>query len=304
MNDKHYLLVEKYRPDSLDNFIGNEKIKNIFANYIKQKDISNLLLAGNPGIGKTSLAMLLVKQLECDYIYINASDENNIETVRTKIKNFASSLSFNGIKVIILDEADAFSISAMSALRAIIEQYSLTTRFIFTCNYANKLIPALLSRLQAFELESMSKIDVAKHCDMILNKENIKYDISDLKKIIDLYFPDIRKIINELQKNSTTGELVILKESLMTMDFKYDLLKQLFNKASIKQRFDAIRLIISEQNVKEFLPLYTFLYSQLDSFTKFTEAVMILQQHQYQDAFSIDKELCFMSCISSLLEII
>lgn len=299
---EHYLFVEKYRPDTLEGFVGNDKLKGIIESYITQRDIPNLLFAGVQGSGKTTLAKLLVKEIGSDYIYINASDENNIETVRTKIKNFASSLSFNGTKVIILDESDFLSPNSMAALRGIIEQYSATTRFIFTCNYVNKLIPALQSRLQSFEIETMSKADVARRADFILKNEGIQYDVKDLKKIIDLYFPDIRKVINELQKNSKNGKLEILEDSLISTDYKFQVLDVLKSKSNKKEKFNSIRKVISENSVKDFSSLYTFLYSTIDDYSvDITNTIVTLQQHQYQDSFSIDKEICFMSCVSQII---
>ena len=299
---EHYLYVEKYRPSKLEDLVGNSNIKDTLQEFINSNNIPHLLFAGSPGIGKTTVAKILVNSLDCDWMYINASDENNIDTVRNKIKNFASTISFKGLKVIIYDEADFLSMSSMSALRSILEQYSLNTRFIFTCNYASKIIDPILSRLQVFELESMSKLDIAKRCKYILDTENIKFQPKDLKTIIDLYYPDIRKIINELQKNSTSGELQLIEKSLLT-DYKYDILKVLQNKQlTAKDKFEKIRIIIYNNSIKDFSALYTLLYSSIETFhDDYAHCIITIQTHQYQDSFSVDKEICFMSCIVTLL---
>jgi len=303
MNKEHTIFVEKYRPTEADEFIGNEKIIKLITNWITEKDIPHLLFYGVQGTGKTTLAKLLANKISGDnWIYINASDENNIETVRTKVKNFASSMSFGGIKIIILDESDYLTPQSQAALRSIIEQYSNTTRFIFTCNYINKLIPPIVSRLQPLELEEMNKVDIAKRCAFILQKESIEFKPEDLKTIINLYFPDVRKIINELQKNVVNNKLEIIKDSITSNDYKYDILNEL--KSKTPKTFNNIRKIVLDNGIKDFNVLYTFLFDHIDEISDdFINIVIALQEAQYQDSFSIDKEICFMSCIAQIIKI-
>ena len=163
------LWVEKYRPTTLENYVGNETIKNKVEDYLKQGSIQNLLLHGVAGTGKTTLAKLLVKNIDCDYLYINASDERGIDTIREKIQPFALSMGFNDVKIVILDEADYLTPQAQTTLRHTIEACSATTRFILTCNYLERIISPLQSRCQTFEIIPPSKREVWQKCKTILN---------------------------------------------------------------------------------------------------------------------------------------
>ena len=159
----HGLLVEKHRPDTLEGYVGNEHIKKSIAQYLAQNDIQNLIFYGPSGTGKTTLAKIIVKNLDCEYLYINASDERGIETIRDKVSGFASSASFKPLKVVILDEADFLTIQAQASLRNVIETFSRNTRFILTCNYVERIIDPLQSRCQTLKVIPPSKTDVAKH---------------------------------------------------------------------------------------------------------------------------------------------
>jgi replication factor C small subunit len=171
---EHTLWVEKYRSQTLEDYVGNENIKQTIGHYLQQNDIQNFLFYGTPGTGKTTLAKLIVNNLDCDYMYINASDENGIDTIREKVKSFASVASFKPFKVIILDEADYITIQGQAALRNIIETFSRTTRFILTCNYIERVIDPLQSRCQVLKIVPPSKQEIAYHIiDMSLNKRNV-----------------------------------------------------------------------------------------------------------------------------------
>ena len=196
--------VEKYRPKKLDDFVISEENKSIITSFIQKNEIPNLLFTGTPGIGKTSLAKILVNDiLKCQYLYINASDENGIDTIRTKVTNFAQTKSIDGkIKVIILDETDGLSLDGQRALRNTMEEYSKITRFILTANYKHKIITALQSRCQSIDLVPPLTL-VAKRCLFILKAEKIDIVESDKIKVAQLvksFYPDLRKCINELQK--------------------------------------------------------------------------------------------------------
>jgi DNA polymerase III delta prime subunit len=184
MTNKHTLWNEKYRPDTLEGYLGNETFINSLEQWIRKNDFPNLLLYGPAGTGKTTAAKLVVKNINCDFLYLNCSDENGIDTIRDKVKQFASGATFKPLKVIILDEADFLTINAQAALRNIIESFSLTTRFIFTCNYVERIIDALQSRLTSFHLAVADIKIVAKHLVSILDAENVEYDTHDVVNVI------------------------------------------------------------------------------------------------------------------------
>ena len=202
---EHSLLVEKYRPIKLENYVGNEHIKKIISQYLKQNDIQNLIFYGPAGTGKTTLAKLIVKGIDCDHLYINASDERGIETIREKVSGFASAASFKSIKVVILDEADFLTIQAQASLRNVIETFSRTTRFILTCNYIERIIDPLQSRCQTLKVIPPTKKDVAKHLSWICNEESISHEINDLVPLVNQYYPDLRKCINTIQLSTVDG---------------------------------------------------------------------------------------------------
>ena len=229
----HSLYVEKYRPKQLSEFIGHDGLKKQIQHFLDKKDIPNLLFYGEAGGGKTSLAKLIVEELQADHIYINASDKNGIEFVREEIIPFASAMSFSasGLKIVILDEYDNTTIQAQSALRNVIETYSKNTRFILTCNYLNKLIDPIKSRFHSFKIGSSSKKDIAHRLVEILNNENIKYDKKDIASVIHGHYPDFRRILNEIQGNIINGELTLssdfsgINENLL-QDIKSELLSK------------------------------------------------------------------------------
>ena len=212
------LWVEKYRPIKLDDYVGNEHLKEKVSGYIESEDVPHLLLFGRAGTGKTTLAKLIVKSIECDYMVINASDENNVDTVRNKVKNFASSQGFKKYKIIILDEFDYMTPNAQAILRNLMETFSKHCRFILTCNYVEKIIDPIQSRCQTFQIVPPSKKEVAVQLDKILKSENVNYDVKDLVPIIDSSYPDIRKIINTCQLNSVKGVLKLSKNDFLLDD--------------------------------------------------------------------------------------
>ena len=192
----HTILNEKYRPDTLEGYICQDDIKTKFEEFIKQQDIPHLLFAGKPGAGKTTIAKILVKNIDCDYLYINATDERSIDVMRDKVGAFAAAGSFKPLKIVILDEATHILQASQVILLNMMETYSLTTRFILTGNYPERLIEPLRSRCQEFDLQPPSKKVVAQHIVNILNKENIEHTIEDVATIVKKFYPDFRKIIN------------------------------------------------------------------------------------------------------------
>ena len=219
-NVNHSLWTEKYRPSKLVDYVGNEHLKSKVEGYLETGEIPHLLLYGKAGTGKTTLAKLIIKSIECDYMIINASDENNVETVRNKVKNFASSMGFKPFKIIILDEFDYMTPGAQAILRNLMETFSAHCRFILTCNYVEKVIEPIQSRCQTFQIVPPTKKDVAMQISKILKSEEIEFEVKDLVPIIDAAYPDIRKVINTCQLNSNKGKLQVDVQNLLENDYK------------------------------------------------------------------------------------
>ena len=299
------LYVEKYRSKTLDEYVGNEQLKQIVAQYIEKNDLQNLLLYGTPGTGKTTLAKLIVNNFNCDYLYINASDERGIDTIRDKVQGFASSASFKPIKIIVLDEADFLTIQAQASLRNIIETYSRTTRFILTCNYLERIIDPLQSRYQVLKITPPSKKEVAKHVAVILDKEEINYELEDLVLVVNKHYPDVRKILNTCQVNAVDNTLKVDK-TVLTGGYKDGLLKEL--KSPSKDSFKNIRQILADSNLDDFEDVYRFLYDTLDEYGKndLAKATIIIdiENYMYHANFRIDKEINVMALLASILKTI
>jgi len=299
------LFVEKYRSKTLEDYIGNEQLKSIVAQYIEKNDVQNLLLYGTPGTGKTTLAKLIVNNFNCDFLYINASDERGIDTIRDKVQGFASSASFKPIKIIILDEADFLTIQAQASLRNIIETYSRTTRFILTCNYLERIIDPLQSRCQVLKITPPSKKEVAKHIAGILDKEEINYELEDLVLIVNKHYPDVRKILNTCQVNTVDSTLKI-DNTVLTGGYKDGLLKEL--KSPSKDSFKNIRQILADSNLDDFEDVYRFLYDTLDEYGNNdlakTMIIIDIENYMYHANFRIDKEINVMALLASILKTI
>jgi len=303
MSKEHSLWVEKYRPNTLDNYVGNENIKKSISAYLNQNDIQNLIFYGPAGTGKTTLAKIIVKNLDCDYLYINASDERGIETIRDKVSGFASTMSFTPLKVIILDEADFLTIQAQASLRNVIETFSRTTRFILTCNYIERVIDPLQSRCQTLKVIPPSKQDIVYHIIDILKKENLGMGADDLKLVINQHYPDIRKVLNTLQVSNVEGDTIIVdKTTLVSSSYMRKVLKEL---SDDKPRFNNIRQIIADANVQDFEELYRYLYDHAHIFALGKEGMVAyhINEYTYQSNFRIDKEINCMALINQLINI-
>lgn len=300
----HTILNEKYRPDTLEGYICKEEYKNKFEEFIKNQDIPHLLFAGKPGSGKTTIAKILTKNIECDYLYINATDERSMDVMRDKVGAFAAAGSFKPLKIVILDEATHILSASQVILLNMMETYSLTTRFILTGNYPERLIEPLRSRCQEFDLAPPTKMIVAKHVANILDKEEIEYEIPDLATIINKFYPDFRKIINNCQKYTLDNKLVLGELSNSDDNYKEHILEDL-KKPSLKS-FNNIRQIIANSDVNDFEDLYKFLYEHLNEYSKGNEGLIIciIEESMYHSHFVLDKEINIMSCFSKILEII
>ena len=301
---EHKLYVEKYRSKVLDEYVGNETLKQVIAKYIEQNDIQNLLLYGPPGTGKTTLAKLLINNINCDHLYINASDERGIETIREKVQGFASTASFKPLKVIILDEADFITIQGQAALRNVIETYSMSTRFILTCNFIERIIDPLQSRCQVLKIVPPSKGEVAKHVVTVLEKENTEYDLDSIKVVVNQFYPDLRKILNTCQLSTHNGKLVLDKSVLIASNYIDKVVSEL-TKPTLTS-WKTIKQIIADSNISEYDELFRELYNRVEEYSKGNdgEIIILVSESQYQSNFRIDKEINIMACISQILKVI
>jgi replication factor C small subunit len=297
----HSLLVERYRPTTLENYVGNEHIKKTINQYLANNDIQNLIFYGPAGTGKTTLAKLIVKNLDCDFLYINASDERGIETIRDKVSGFASAASFKPLKVVILDEADFLTIQAQASLRNVIETFSRTTRFILTCNYIERIIDPLQSRCQTLKVVPPSKQDIAYHLMDVFKSEEVDCSADDLKIIVNQYYPDIRKMLNTIQLSIQDSEVVIDKSVLVSSNYMTQVLKELTGKKDWK----TIRQIIADANIQDFEELYRYLYDNADKFAPGKEGMVAytINEYSYQSNFRIDKEINCMALINQLINL-
>jgi DNA polymerase III delta prime subunit len=301
------LWVERYRPKALPDYICSDFTKNAILSFKEKGEIPNLLFVGNAGIGKTSLAKILVNDiLECQYLYINASDENGIDTIRNKVMNFAQTMSIDGkVKVIILDEIDGTSIDAQRALRNTMEEFAGITRFILTANYKYKIIPALQSRCQSFDLTPPLDLAV-KRCASILKQESITVPDDQRVKLVEFIkgtYPDLRKCINELQKFSSSGTLVL-------NDTKNNKVLDLIFKEVKKKNVETLRKALIESE-HTFNSDYTSLLRNLFNHVDETETnpdlkrfyLLTISEYLYRDSFVIDKEINCYACLIQLSEI-
>ena len=296
----HGLWVERYRPQDLSTYVGNEHLKNKVERFLPDGNVPHLLLYGRAGGGKTTLAKIIVNNTECDYLYINASDERNIDLVRDKLKTFASSVGFKPMKVVILDEADYLNVnSAQPALRNLMETFSAHCRFILTCNYVEKIIDPIQSRCQTYKIVPPSKKEVAVHAKTILEKENISFDLDDLALVVTAGYPDLRKVINELQRMSINGKLTVDKDGMIHNEFKLQFLDAIRNGESI----GTIRKMVADSNFTEYTELYRLLYDEVESFgvEKMPEIIADISKGSYQDVLVVDKEINFIATVSNIL---
>ena len=301
------LLSEKYRPRKIADCILPARIKNIFLEFVAKKEIPSLLLSGPAGSGKTTIAKALCEEVGVNYMVINASDDNGIATFRVKIKNFASTKSFNGFrKVVILDEADYLTTEAQAALRSSFEDFSKNCTFILTCNFKSRLIPAIHSRTTDidFRLLGKEKPQMASkffsRLENILKTENIEYDKPSLIKLVEKFFPDFRRTLNEIQKFSASGKIDAGVISDL-VDIKN--VKDLF--VSLKsQDYQTIRKWVIDNSDVDTANLYRRIYEGFSEYLKphsIPQGVIILAKYQYQAAFVPDNEINLMACMIELM---
>jgi len=299
---KNTLWVEKYRPSTLDSYIGNQHLRSKVKVYIESGDLPHLLLYGRAGTGKTTLAKLLVNNIDCDYLYINASDENSVDVVREKVKNFASTLGFADMKVIILDECDYITPNAQAALRNLMETFSKSCRFILTCNYVERIIDPIQSRCQSFQIIPPDRKEVAVHLNNILTKESVTSDIEDIVTIVNSGFPDLRRVINAAQRQVVDGKLVIDEGMSIQNDYKLQVL-EILKTQDKKNSFKNIRQLLADSKVTDFSDLFRLLFDTVDDWGRghVAECILVLAQYQQSDAVVVDKEINIMAMFIEII---
>ena len=302
----HSLWTEKYRPSKLADYVGNEHLKAKVEGYLETGEIPHLLLYGKAGTGKTTLAKLIVKSIDCDYMIINASDENNVETVRNKVKNFASSMGFKPFKIIIMDEFDYMTPNAQAILRNLMETFSGHCRFILTCNYVEKVIEPIQSRCQTFQIVPPTKKDVAVQMSKILKAEEVEFEVKDLVPIIDAAYPDIRKVINTCQLNSIKGKLKVDVQNLLENDYKAKIVDILKSSDDKRNKYMKVRQALIDSKVTDFTDLYTMLYDKVDEYggENTANVILLLGDGVSKSAVAIDKEIIAAATLIQILNII
>ena len=303
---EHLLWTEKYRPKTIEDCILPERLKKPFEEYVKQNNIPNLILSGGPGVGKTTVAKAMCNEIGCDFMVINGSDESGIDTFRTKIKNYASSMSLaGGRKVIIIDEADYLNPnSTQPALRNAIEEFASNCSFIFTCNYKNRIIEPLHSRCAVidFGLKNGEKAKMAsaffKRVQSVLQSESVDFDDAVIAELVKKHFPDFRRVLNELQRYSQFGKIDTGILSQIADVSINEIVKNIREKD-----FGAIRKWVASNEIDSstlFRKLYDSLYDNLKP-ASIPQAVIILADYQYKAAFVADQEINTVACLTELM---
>lgn len=307
MNFDNLLWVEKYRPQTIDDCVLPENLQSIFDATVKSGNMQNYLFCGGPGCGKTTVARAMCEQMGIDYIFLNASENGNIDTLRNLVRNFASSISLSGKgKVVILDEADYLNPqSTQPALRGFVEEFSSNCRFILTCNFKNRIIEPLHSRFSIveFSVPNNEKIKLAskmmQRVEDILQKEKVKYDKNVIPEVIIKFFPDFRRTINELQKYSRSGPI----DSGMLSSIRDVSISDLIAHMKSKN-FTEVRKWVAENNDKDYSQIFRKIYDEMFDFvdkSSIPSIVLILADYQYKMSFSADHEICMCACFAEIM---
>jgi DNA polymerase III delta prime subunit len=302
-----FLWVESYRPKTVSETILPDELKQTFQQFVDQGNIPNLILAGSAGVGKTTIARAMLEELDCDYIVINGSMNGNIDTLRNYIQQFASSVSLQGgRKYVILDEADYLNAnSTQPALRNFMEEYSKNCGFILTCNFKNRIIEPLHSRCSVidFKLNKEDKVNLAaqmfKRACMILNKEGVEFDKSVVAEVVRKYFPDNRRVLNELQRYSVSG---VIDTGILSNVQEVTLSKLV--KSLKDKNFTEVRKWVAENSDAEAADIFRKIYDKSSEIVvagSIPQLVLILADYQYKSAFVADQEINLTACLTEVM---
>lgn len=296
------LWVEKYRPKKIKGIVGNEVLKTKFQKFIDDGEIPNILLYGSAGTGKTTISKILLKSLDCEYLYVDGSNDTGVNVMREKIGTFCGSVGFASLKIVFIDEADYLSLASQACLRRLIEDSSDTTRFIFACNYPEKFIDAVLSRFQMFEVKPPKIEDLIERAYLILRKENItEYNDDDVQDLVKNCYPDLRKMIHTLQMNCIGSKLDLSVGGVFSETYKSELIKMLKNKCS----FESIRQFVNDQSGIDYEIMYKILYDSIDEYvtnsSKRLQIRLYIGDYLYRHSIILDKEINFMCLIDKIL---
>ena len=299
------LWTEVYRPSTIDGYVfRDESQRSMIESWIETKSIPHLLFSGAPGIGKTTLAKILINSLEIDeydILEINASRENSVDTIRDKIIGFVQTMPFGEFKVVLLDESDYLSPSAQAVLRGVMETYASTARFILTCNYPNRIIPALHSRCQGFHIERVDVTEFTARVATVLMTENIEFDLDTLDTFVKSTYPDLRKCLNSVQQNSRSGVLISPQTSDgVSQDWKLSVV-ELFKAGKVN---DARKLMCSSVRPEEMEEVFTWCYQNLDLWSsdpdKQDDAILIIRDSIARIPLMADQEINLSGCLTEL----
>ena len=302
-----FLWVEQYRPSDVSSCILPKNLKDTFSKFIVQGDVPNLILSGGSGVGKTTVAKAMLDELDCTHMMINGSEESGIDVLRTKIKNFASTVSLHGgRKYIILDEADYLNPqSTQPALRGFMEEFHKNCGFVLTCNYKNRLIEPLHSRCSVIEftIPNSEKPKLAsefmKRVALILDEQNVKYDERVVAEVINKYFPDWRRILNELQRYAPSGTI----DAGILVNIAEVNIKELMVSMKNKEFTNVRKWVVDNLDndpVKLYRRIYDNLYNYVDG-SSIPHVVVILADYQYKSAFSADQEINMLACLTEIM---
>jgi replication factor C small subunit len=302
MKKEHSLWIERFRPQTLEQYICSPELKEKFQSFITNNDIPHLILAGSAGLGKSSLARLLVNSIDCDFIILNASDENGIDVIREKVKAFASSASFKPLKVVVLEEASYLTGPAQEALKGIIEDFSEKTRFIFTANYLGKIVEPIQSRCEVIEYTAPAKRDVAKHITQnILDVVGVEYELKDIALLINDCYPDIRATVKYLQSNTTNNKFVYNPKNIPLNKQIIVILKK-----PTSSSWAEIRQLLADNPIDDYQPVIEYLFNNMNEYATGNEAEITIEldNHQYFQKSVPDKEINICALFSKILKII
>ena len=304
---EEFLWVEKYRPSDVQSCVLPKQLKKTLLEFVAAGELPNVTFSGGPGVGKTTAAKAMLDELGLTYMMVNGSEESGIDVLRTKIKNFASTVSLHGgRKYLILDEADYLNPqSTQPALRGFIEEFSANCGFILTCNYVNRIIPALISRCPTydFSIPKDEKQELAgdffKHSLEILKKENVKFEPKAVASLVQKHFPDWRRVLNELQRYSVSGNI----DAGILVNISSDNIKELMDHMKRKEFTDVRKWVVNNLDndpVRLFRSLYDNLYDCVDGST-IPHIVIILGEYQYKSAFVADQEINTLACLTEIM---